>query len=85
MNTEEKAILSALEDGPMSRGDLSRVTGMGKRRVGYRLSLLKDSGLVVKSGDKRTSLWMLASESCVSHLTAMHRQSAVYRYICGRL
>ncbi|KZX61283.1 hypothetical protein A3724_14945 [Alcanivorax sp. HI0033] len=85
--THTDRILTLLQDGPMSRGEISRCTGIPPKKAQYVLVNMRDKGLVELIGEGRFSRWCLPGQAPnnVADLVAQHEQSAVARYLSGAL
>ncbi|QVW08776.1 winged helix-turn-helix transcriptional regulator [Phage CBW1004C-Prop1] len=85
--THTDRILTLLQDGPMSRGEISRCTGIPPKKTQYVLVNMRDKGLVELIGEGRFSRWCLPGQAPnnVADLVAQHEQSAVARYLSGAL
>ena len=85
--THTDRILTLLEDGPMSRGDVARCLGLPGKKTQYVLVNMRDKGLIQLIGEGRFSLWCLPGQAPnnVADLVAQHKQTAVARYLSGAL
>lgn len=80
-------ILTLLQDGPMSRGEIAKCLGLPGKKAQWVLVNMRAKGLVELIGEGRFSRWCLAGQAPnqVAELVAQHEQNAVTRYLSGAL
>ena len=85
--THTDRILTLLQDGPMSRGEIAKCLGLPPKKTQYVLVNMRDKGLVELIGEGRFSRWCLPDQAPnqVADLVAQHEQTAVARYLSGAL
>ncbi|WP_272974820.1 winged helix-turn-helix domain-containing protein [Alcanivorax jadensis] len=85
--THTDRILTLLQDGPMSRGEIAKCLGLPGKKTQWVLVNMRAKGLVELIGEGRFSRWCLAGQAPnnVADLVAQHEQSAVARYLSGAL
>ena len=85
--TNTDRILTLLQDGPMSRGEIARCLGLPGKKTQWVLMNMRNKGLIDLIGQGRFSRWCLPGQapSQVAELVAQHEQSAVTRYLSGAL
>lgn len=85
--TNTDRILTLLQDGPMSRGEIARCLGLPGKKTQWVLMNMRNKGLADLIGQGRFSRWCLPGQapSQVADLVAQHEQNAVTRYLSGAL
>ncbi len=85
--TNKDRILTLLQDGPMSRGEIARRLGLPGKKTQWELMNMRNKGLIDLIGQGRFSRWCLPGQapSQVADLVAQHEQNVVTRYLSGAL
>lgn len=85
--THTDRILTLLQDGPMSRGEIARRLGLPGKKTQWELMNMRNKGLIDLIGQGRFSRWCLPGQAPnqVAELVAQHEQNAVTRYLSGAL
>ncbi|MEQ3620544.1 MAG: winged helix-turn-helix domain-containing protein [Marinobacter sp.] len=85
--TNTDRILTLLEDGPMSRGEIAKCLGLPGKKTQWVLVNMRDKGLVELIGEGRFSRWCLPGQAPnnVADLVAQHEQSVITQFLSGAL
>ena len=85
--THTDRILTLLQDGPMSRGEIAKCLGLPPKKAQYVLVNMRDKGLVELIGEGRFSRWCLPGQAPnnVADLVAQHEKSVITQFLSGAL